>query len=82
MVFANIVKIASEIEVSRPLVSSPTTEILSRSGLIIGGILTGILIIMFGMTDDVLQAHSLSWLFNNADGGAIKRHITISIYFI
>jgi len=63
MVFANIVKIASEIEVSRPLVSSPTTEILSRSGLIIGGILTGILIIMFGMTDDVLQAHGLFLAF-------------------
>jgi len=37
---------------------------------------------MFGMTDDVLQAHGLSWLFNNADGGAIKRHITINIHFI
>lgn len=81
MVFENIVKIASEIEVSKPLVSSPTTEILSRSGLIIGGILAGILI-MFEMTDDVLQAHGLSWLFNNADGSAIKHYITINIYFI
>lgn len=63
MVFENIVKIASEIEVSKPLVSSPTTEILSRSGLIIGGIFAGILI-MLEMTDDVLQAHGLSWLFN------------------
>lgn len=81
MVFENIVKIASEIEVSKPLVSSPTTEILSRSGLIIGGIFSGILI-MLEMTDDVLQAHGLSWLFDNADGSAIKHYITINIYFI
>ena len=60
---------ASFLSVSRPLVSSPTTEILSRSGFIIGGLL-GIAFSIGLFYDDDAPSHRLGAVFAVLGAGA------------
>jgi len=66
---------ASFLNVSRPLVSSPTTEVLYRSGHIIGGILAivfsiGLYIDLY--TDNKMPSYSLGAVFGVLGSGALS----------
>ncbi len=62
---------ASFLNVSRPLVSSPTTEILSRSGLIIAGILA--IVFSIGLfNDDGVPSYRLGAVFGVLGSGALS----------